>query len=530
MPVPITQALQCWFEALVSCGSKVGPGVLVIIDPISTGARLAEQATERGFEVVACWSESIPDALRNFVDKALKVRYVAVVNHFADCLDETVREIRAVCGDRLAGVLVGCETGVTLGDDLSEALGVRTNGTAKSALRRNKWLQTEAVRETGANACKQFKANSMDDVESVLKTWPAGPFKAVVKPVVGAGSDGVTICNSKDEVRKAFLALEGSKNVLGLTTYEVLVQEYLVGEEYVVDTVSRDGVHKCVALWKYDKRLYNGSPVVYFGMRLLQIDDEPELREMVRYTLGVLEVLGVRNGAIHTEIKLEARGPVLIEANCRLHGGEGTWAPMAEACMGYSAVSALLDAYFDPCAFARLPVVPCNFACVAMEAKLRSPVEGVLKSINHERLAVLRGLPSFTAQMLAVEVGKPIKKTIDAVSACGNFNLVHKDKAILDADYATFHEVVAYGLFEVAPQKSAAIPAPAPGLEASPTLSSFLAQSPKASPDVLAFHRMQPSPPSSRIRVPIATSPSPPSAAAVPNGGSAPMPRFRASS
>ena len=104
-------------------------------------------------------------------------------------------------------------------------------------------------------------------VERVLKGWPvtSGAFKAVVKPCEGAGSDGVTICNSKQEVRDAFLKLDGTRNVLGLTTYEVLVQEYLVGDEYVVDTVSRDGVHKCVAIWKYDKRIYNGSPVVYYG-------------------------------------------------------------------------------------------------------------------------------------------------------------------------------------------------------------------------------------------------------------------------
>ena len=95
----------------------------------------------------------------------------------------------------------------------------------------------------------------------------SGAFKAVVKPCEGAGSDGVTICNSKQDVRDAFLKLDGTRNVLGLTTYEVLVQEYLVGDEYVVDTVSRDGVHKCVAIWKYDKRIFNGSPVVYYGAR-----------------------------------------------------------------------------------------------------------------------------------------------------------------------------------------------------------------------------------------------------------------------
>lgn len=61
----------------------------------------------------------------------------------------------------------------------------------------------------------------------------------------------------------------------------------------MVDTVTRDGVHKCVAIWKYDKRVYNGAPVVYFGMQLLPIEAEPALAEMVRYTTGVLDALAI---------------------------------------------------------------------------------------------------------------------------------------------------------------------------------------------------------------------------------------------
>ena len=74
--------------------------------------------------------------------------------------------------------------------------------------------------------------------------------------------------------------------------------------------------------------------MVYFGKRLLPVDAEPHLAEMVSYAFRVLDAVGIRNGSVHLEIKAEARGPVLIEANCRLHGGEGTWAPMAEARLG----------------------------------------------------------------------------------------------------------------------------------------------------------------------------------------------------
>ena len=200
-------------------------------------------------------------------------------------------------------------------------------------------------------------------------------------------------------------------------------QEFLRGDEYVVDTVSRSGVHKCVAIWKYDKRRYNKSPVVYFGMRLMPVEAEPELKTMVEYIFGVLEALGIRNGAIHSEVKFEDRGPVLIETNCRLHGGEGTWAPMAEACLGYSAISAMLDAYLDPAAFGALPKMPTNFRAHAKEAKLRSPVSGIVKAIDPNALKAIRALPSFASEMIAVAPGKPIEMTIDAVTACGNVSV-----------------------------------------------------------------------------------------------------------
>ena len=173
-------------------------------------------------------------------------------------------------------------------------------------------------------------------------------------------------------MRLAFGKLEGTKNILGLDNYAVLCQEYLEGDEWVVDTVSRAGEHKVVALWKYDKRDYHGSPVVYHGMRLHNVEaDEPLLRGMVAYVTAVLDALGITDGAMHSEIMATARGPVLVEVhppaasrrisahlgpsrrmsssaqvNCRLHGGEGIWLPIAEACLGYTQVSALCDSAF----------------------------------------------------------------------------------------------------------------------------------------------------------------------------------------
>uniref|UniRef100_A0A7S4C380 ATP-grasp domain-containing protein n=1 Tax=Chrysotila carterae TaxID=13221 RepID=A0A7S4C380_CHRCT len=440
-------------EVAIACDANIptaGADAIVIIDPISTGAVLAHMAVHRNrVRVITVWSENVPVELRKFVAKGLGVPHAGVIQHKKGGIKETAAAVLAL-NIPVVAVLVGCETGVLLGDLLSEALQMPSNGTGKSGLRRNKFFQTEAIREAGLNACGQRLAHTREDVEKFLSASPDVNFKAVVKPVEGAGSDGVFICDSHAQVRKAFASLEGTKNVLGLDNYSVLLQEYLKGDEYVVDSVSRDGVHKCVAIWKYDKRVFNGAPVVYYGMRLMPIDSEPQLESMVRYTFSVLDTLGIKHGAMHSEIKLEERGPVVVEINCRLHGGEGTWAPMAEACLGYSAVSAALDAAVDPAAFSMLPTRPANFKAHAMEAKLRSSVEGILTRIDEDKWKEIISMSSFKTCMLTAVVGQPIVKTIDAVTASGNINLINEDPKKLEADYKRLHEL-ADDLFEARP-------------------------------------------------------------------------------
>ena len=79
----------------------------------------------------------------------------------------------------------------------------------------------------------------------------------------------------------------------GAPSYSVLLQEYLQAEgseEWVVDTVSRAGEHKVVALWRYDKGEANGAPFVYFG-----ITPEPvgcaKTRRICEYATAALDAL-----------------------------------------------------------------------------------------------------------------------------------------------------------------------------------------------------------------------------------------------
>lgn len=129
------------------------------------------------------------------------------------------------------------------------------------------------------------------------------------------------------------------------------------GKEYVVDGVSRDGVYKVTAIWKYDKRNgVNDANFVYFGMFLQDRRIAPEVGVLIDYAREVVTALGIVQGPSHMEVMLntvEIDGvkkhvPCLVEVGARCHGGEATWLPVAMECIGYSQLDCTLNCYLRP--------------------------------------------------------------------------------------------------------------------------------------------------------------------------------------
>ena len=293
--------------------------------------------------------------LKNLVPKGLTLQFDAVLGYESN-MSDLKSNIMKYNWD-VEAVLAGAETGVELADELSSYLGVRTNGTLLSEARRNKYVMGETIRSAGIRAVRQLHATKWKEINDYIDDWKPSPFKVIVKPMDSAGSDDVTLCRSIDEVREAFGNIMGKTNVLGLLNEAVLVQEYLEGTEYVIDMVSRDGEHKVVAIWEYDRRAVNGASFVCFGQRCLTIDD-PRVKELVAYQKRVCTALGILNGPSHGEVKWFQNEPVLIEVGSRCHGAEGFWMSVADAVYGYNQVNITLDSYIDNNAFDRIPSVP----------------------------------------------------------------------------------------------------------------------------------------------------------------------------
>jgi len=417
-------------------GAQQKRSCVAVVDPLSTGGTLTAEIARRGYSVIAVWSSELTPEMRTHVPANAKgVQYLAEVEE-QSTVAATADAVRAACGGLpLLACIVGCETGVSSADALSQELGLRTNGTATN--RRNKSVQQQCVKAAGLRAVREAVGTSWSEMEAFAETEA---MPVVVKPVESAGSEGVKLCRSKADAEAHFHLLMGAQRKVGSFGAAVLVQEYLRGKEYVVDHVSRDGVHKTVMLWVYDKRPCNGAAFVYFGMVPVPMDS-PVAWTLINYTRGVLDALGIRNGPSHGEIMMTDDGPCLVEMNCRAHGGDGTWVPLARAMTGgYSQVDATIEAFLDEEAFKQLPEVPpCPFKASGQEVCLVSKRAGTV--VGTKGLDRLRQLRSFVSLDTAIEVGSKVEKSVDLFTCAGSLMLMHKSLEVLAQDVATVREM-----------------------------------------------------------------------------------------
>lgn len=261
-----------------------------------------------------------------------------------------------------------------------------------------------------------------------------------MKPTDSAGTDGVKLCHDFEEAKQHFELLFEVEAVNGGYNTEVLCQEFLRGKEYVIDSVSRDGEHKTTAVWVYDKRAANGAAFVYFGM--LPIDTASlEAKLLIKYTNQVLDALGMKNGASHGEVIMTSNGPCLVEMNCRVHGGDGNWRPLARALTGgYSQVEACVDSYLDKKAFYSLPAVPPSPAkAFGQEVILVSYAAGdVIGTPGYDDI---KELESFVFLETGVSVGCQVEHTVDLLTSVGSVILLHEDEEVLKQDVAKIRDM-----------------------------------------------------------------------------------------
>lgn len=365
---------------------------------------------------------------------------VEIPSHFTHGFDPSVyRELHVHQGrlDRTAAwlssrgvefVIAGTESGVELADALSEMLGLATNGTAQSRDRRDKGHMAQALRRAGLLAPVDHRSADPDGAAA----WATrqGQWPVVVKPVDSGGTDNVHFCRDAEAVRAAAERILGSENVIGAINQQVLVQQFLKGNQYYVNTVSADGGHYVAEIWTDETKEIEGAAVVSDREDLLPRKGERQ-QELVTYVRAILDALGVAWGPAHTEIMVTDAGPVLIETAAR---PVGSILPEAvTAATGDNHATLTAECYADPETFKRRVTAEYQLHKQASMISLIADRSGYVRSTRG--MALLDRLPSYFGILSKISEGAEIHRTVDVVTSPGHVYLLHDSQQQIMRDY-----------------------------------------------------------------------------------------------
>jgi biotin carboxylase len=405
-----------------------------IVDAYSSGSCYPAELKKRGFQSVHVQSIAYPDVVAASFRPGDHLGNIVFDGNVESC----VRQLREYCP---VAVIAATEASVVLADRLSEALGLATNGSALSSARRNKFDMQTRIAEMGVRSIPSYLGSDWPSVKAWIEKL--GRFPVVLKPPASASTDRVSFCKDLDEAKVAFDAIRAATLLLG-DNDRVVVQPFVTGEEWCVQTVSCAGTHGLTDIWREDK-IRRGASIIYDRTVLLPSTGEKQT-EVLAYVRSVLDALGIRHGAAHTEVLVTADGPTLIEVGARLCGAYQH--RMAEEVLGIDQLTLSVDAYLEPRRFFERIATPYELTRHATQVLLVSPKEGVLAALP--RLDDVKRLRSYFKADIHCSPGKRIVQTVDLVSTPGIIHLVHPDPDVVEQDYRQIRQWEAENFYELA--------------------------------------------------------------------------------
>lgn len=209
-------------------------------------------------------------------------------------------------------------------------LGVSASPVSASEILRSKSRMKSVWEQAGVRTPAARLIQRSSELQAISLTYPV-----IVKPTHGAASAGVRIVDNEHELLKQLKQIfRFNATTLGSEAVEqpgALVEEYIDGEEFSVDTIWYQGQPL------FDGIMSKGTPQgPTFPDRLYFTDPslDPKTRQhLLELSHAAVRAAGVRNGASHTEIRMRQEQGYVLEAALR-PGAGGSFYELFEQASG----------------------------------------------------------------------------------------------------------------------------------------------------------------------------------------------------
>ena len=399
---------------------------IVIVDGFSSARYLPREFADYGVRCINMLSKgNVPEAFSASYAPDVFFDHI----DYSPCFELLCKRISEY---RPIAIIPGHEAGVVLAELLAAKFGLPGNSPKTSHLRRNKFAMIDAVQSAGLTAARQVLVSSPDEAAKwvdLVNQWPI-----IVKPLDGCAADGVRYCYDRQSAQAAVANLTRQRNILGHSNEQALLQTYLDGDQYIVNSVAMAGVHRLSDVTRVQLRtMESGLELVDY--RISASQDDPVLQGMVAYAFAAAEAIGIREGAMHAELRKTSRGYALIEAAARMMGNTMERVPFILA-QGYSPAALVAMRWADPVKFMDQRLFTYSPRKHYAIIHLRPEYPGVVRSMP--ALEWARELASYYGVFGAPKLNSVLHATETSVNSGGALYLIHEDRRVLEDDIALF--------------------------------------------------------------------------------------------
>lgn len=388
----------------------------VIVDGFSSGKLIYDELLKRNINCIHILSDTGRSHYGNHPE------YYELTITFSGCYKELLTALEKY---NISYVFAGCETGVVVAEMLANMLGLPGNNPATTDRRRNKQMMQEAIYQAGLEPIHQITINSLSECRSAIDY--IGSFPVIVKSLDDGASINTFCCYEFAHLEQRLNQMLQSKTSMGKMIDKVLIQEMLLGTEYIINSVSYQGIHFITDMWRYRKVYIRGGGVIAIRVQLVNKEDFPDI---INYVKKVLDALDIKFGAAHTEVIQNGEKINLVETGARLMGGGITYDSW-QRILTNNQVDGYITCLLEPEALSLMRFDLKEYACL------------VLFPIYKEgKIIAAKDLSYLVAKLLSVNffhqfvnVGDMVNVSKDDMGPYyGVIFLIHESKAIIEFD------------------------------------------------------------------------------------------------
>ncbi len=404
---------------------------IVIVDCISTGTNYVGDVINFGFKPIVLELKPDTSDVEEY-NKKMEMEYERVDASFdiiyeQDTYEKTLEIVKKV-NPKL--VLSGSERGVFLSTKLANDLNLLCNPIENLDAMTLRHEMHNRIAEKGLRYIRGKVVTSVEEAMEFYDSESLG--EVVLKPIYSADSANIRICSDRQEMAGQIADFFLEKNFFGNLNDRILVQERIDGEEYIVNTVSCDGLHRVTTIWKYHKIRTSDGAFVYDTVESVNELDVGEA-ELIDYAYDVCDAVGIKYGPVHGEFMIDDKGPVLIEVNCSVMGGHID-SEFFEKVSGQHETDSSLESYLKTELFLKRRMSPYRLKSYGAFKRFIVPKDILAKSAPINKIGPkLKSFHEIVFEDL-IEEEKFYMKTENVDTSCGLVFLTHKKESVLRND------------------------------------------------------------------------------------------------